>query len=56
MHSKTIKGAASTHPNQMLFSRATIVAPSLRVRYVSPMVIGGQRIGDHPSLQTGYST
>src|ERR687889_268459 len=28
---KTNKGAASTHPNQMLFSRATMVAPSLRV-------------------------
>src|SRR5918999_5590481 len=28
---RTTKEAASTHPNQILFSRATIVAPSLRV-------------------------
>src|SRR5688572_14790895 len=47
---RTNKDTASTHPNQVLFSRATVVAPSLVVRvYVS---YGNQRTTDQGTIPT----
>src|SRR5918999_5014026 len=53
---RTNKNAASTHPSRILFSCATMVAPSLPVTVCVPYGNRGTSAsGNHPYQQTGLS-